>query len=275
MNSKLYFGSFVGFGVLLSALAGAARAEQHDFYVTVDGRPNATGAYVGLPNPNLGRLTLLYAHWNDATPESNHFHGIGVYSYTGAPPAHTVLDTSANNRIPETFAGQAPLTLKAGTGPLVGKLVSGDTGEHYSDLTLYSIHHLASDASADPTSPEAYMYNSNVGYTNTPMTGLNLGLEIVTISPGLNLGLAGLNLPGQALPLGVESSLPAEPVFWTEGAATPGAYSAALRLVDQSGTFQPSGTFHFDFAVVPEPGTAGLTAAALVAIVGTARRRRS
>jgi hypothetical protein len=274
MNANSFFGSFVAFTVFLCTLAGAARAEQHNFYVTVDGRPNATGAYIGLPNPNLGRLTLLYAHWNAETPESNHFHGIGVYSYVGTPPAQSVLDTNANNRIPETFTGQAPLALKAGTGPLVSKLVSGETGEHYSDLTLYAIHNLAGDAAADSMSPEAYMYNSNVGYTNTPMTGLNLGLEIVAISPGLNLGLAGLNAPGQALALGAEAALPAEPMFWTEAGAAPGSYSASLRLVDQSGTYQPSGTFHFDFAVVPEPGAAGLAAAALTMILGVARRRR-
>jgi hypothetical protein len=153
-------------------------------------------------------------------------------------------------------------------------LVSGESGEHYSDLTLYSIAQLAGDAAADPTSPEAYMYNSNVGYTNTPMTGLNLGLEIVSMSPGLNLGLEGLNAPGQVLALGMESSLPIEPVFWTDSGSAPGVYSASLRLIDQMGTFQPSGTFHLDFAVVPEPSTAAIMLCSAVVLASRAVRRR-
>ena len=66
---------------LFAALPATVKAAEHNYYVTVDGRPTLTsGTYAGQANPNSGRLTLLYAHWNDDTPSSNHFHGIGVYS---------------------------------------------------------------------------------------------------------------------------------------------------------------------------------------------------
>lgn len=262
--------------IVVGAYAAATHAEIHNFYVTVDGRPTLTGGtYLGLPNPNAGRLMLLFAHPNVDTPSSNHFHGIGTYSYTGTPPAQTVLSTSGNNRIPEISAAQLPLTLKPGVGPFAGKLVSGENGEHYSDLTLHSIYELSAIALSDPTSPEGYMYNSNAGYNNTPLTGLNLGMEIVAMTPGLNLGLGGLNAPGAVLPIGNEAALPSEPVFWTDAGASPGTYSASLRLIDQSGTFAPSGVFHFDFAAVPEPTSAGLAGmvGAFLAFCGGKRRR--
>lgn len=265
------------FGLLVcSAAAITACAAEHNYYLTVDGRPTLTsGTYTGQANPNSGRLMLLYAHWNDDTPSSNHFHGIGVYSLTGAVDAPTVLDTNGNNRLPETYTAQQPLTLQAGSGFYAGKLVSGENGEHYSDLTLYSIHDLAAAATLNPTSPEGYMYNSNAGYKNTPLTGLDLALEIVSISPGLNLGQAGLNQPGERLAIGGEGSLPFEPVFWTAANAAPGNYSAALRLVDQGNVFGSSGTFHVDFAVVPEPAGFGMALiAGLGFVVATYRWRR-
>jgi len=262
--------------VMLSATAASVRAAEHNYYLTVDGRPTLTsGTYTGQANPNSGRLTLLYAHWNDATPSSNHFHGIGVYSLTGPAATPTVLDTNGNNRLPETYTAQAPLTLQAGAGAYAGKLVSGENGEHYSDLSLYSIHDLAAAATLNPTSPEGYMYNSNAGYKNTPMTGLNPALEIVSISPGLNLGQAGLNQPGDRLAIGGEASWPFEPVFWTDGSAALGVYSASLRLVDQANVFGSSGTFHVDFAVVPEPASVGMALiAGLGFLVATYRWRR-
>lgn len=274
MSSKF---AAIAFGLLLySAAAVTACAAEHNYYLTVDGRPTLTwGTYAGQANPNNGRLTLLYAHWNDATPSSNHFHGIGVYSLTGAVDAPTVLATNGNNRLPETYTAQEPLTLKAGSGAYAGKLVSGENGEHYSDLTLYSIHDLAAAATLNPTSPEGYMYNSNAGYKNTPMTGLDLALEIVSISPGLNLGSTGLNQPGERLAIGGEASWPFEPVFWTAENAAPGNYSAALRLVDQGNVFGSSGTFHVDFAVVPEPAGVGMALiAGLGFVVATYRWRR-
>ena len=130
MSSK--FAGFTFGLLLLCATAVTARAAEHNFYLTVDGRPTLTlGTYAGQANPNSGRLTLLYAHWS-----VDHFHGIGTYSLTGPTEAPTVLDTNSNNRLPESYVGQQPLMLKAGVGAYVGKLVSGENGEHYSDLWL-------------------------------------------------------------------------------------------------------------------------------------------
>jgi MYXO-CTERM domain-containing protein len=183
-----------------------------------------------------------------------------------------VNPTSANNRLPETYTGQAPLTLLPGSGPLAGKRISGLSGEPYGDLSLHSIHDL--DGYAE-MSPEWYMYHSSGGrYKANALDGLDLAVEIVSMTPGLKLGLDGLSDAGQQLAVGGESNLPAELLFWTEGDAALGTYVAQLQLVDRSGTFASSGTFNIDFAVIPEPTTAALGALTLVG-AGLRRRRRT
>ncbi len=253
-------------------VANTASAEIHNFYVGLDTRDEVTfGTYDGLTNPNQGRLTFLFAHPNEETPESSHFHGIGVHSYEGPKESATETTTNGNNRIPETYTGQAPLSLQPGTGEFAGKLVSGENGEPYSDLTLHNVHDLAGFAS-DAT--ETYLYNSSaMGYQGS-MDGSMLALEIVSITPGLMLGSAGF-VAGETLPLGSVGSLPVEPIFWTEADASPGKYSAELRLVDLAGTLLPSGTFHVDFAVsaVPEPATLGLLAIGVGLVVATWARK--
>ena len=246
--------------------------EQREFYITVDGRnPLTFGTYTGLENPNLGRLTLLFAHWNQEMPENNHFHSIGSYSYEGPVESPTVTTTNTNNRIPESYTGQAPVTLQEGTDSLAGKLVSSKTDEHYSDLTFLSIHDLKPAAEG---TPEGIMYaSSGGGYSSTTMDGMNLAIEIVAMSPGLFLGTEQLSAPGERLTIGGESDLPYSPVFWTEGDAAPGHYSAEFKLVDLSGTFPDSGTINFDFAVVPEPCSSSLLLFG-VAAAGIALRRR-
>lgn len=270
--------SQLGVKLLLAAVCwgvvpNAARAVIHEYYVGVDGLQTlASGTYAGLANPNYGRLIMLYAHPNETTPANNHFHGIGAYSYAGPAASPTVNATNANNRLPETYTGQAPLTLLPGSGPLAGKRISGLSGEPYGDLSLHSIHDL--DGYAE-MSPEWYMYHSSGGrYKATALDGLDLAVEIVSMTPGLKLGLDGLSEAGQQLAVGGESALPAELLFWTEGDAALGTYAAALRLVDRSGTFASSGTFNIDFAVIPEPSAAALGALALVS-AGLYRRRQS
>lgn len=262
--------------LLLSAFASPSNLvaqDQHSFYVTVDGRnPLTFGTYTGLDNPNLGRLTLLYAHWNDEAPENNHFHSIGSYGYEGEIESPTVTPTNSNNRIPETYTGQAPLTLQEGTGDLAGKWVSAETDEHYSELTMYSVHALA--AAADD-SPEGIMYHSSGdGYSSTSMDGMNLAIELVSMTPGLYLGTEQLSAAGDQLAVGSESDLPFTPLFWTNGDAAPGQYSAEFKLVDLSGTYADSGTINFDFAVVPEPAANGMLCLGLMAIGALARRRQ-
>lgn len=265
----------IALGLLTISLAATpALAQQRGFYVTVDGRnPLSFGTYLGLENPNLGKLTFLYAHWNQENPANNHFHSIGSYSYSGPFESPTVMTTNTNNRIPETYTNQAPLTLTPGTDGLAGRLISGSNGEHYSDITLYSIHDMASQPAG---SPEAFMYNSSGGgYSSTSMNGMNLAIELVSMTPGLYLGVEQLSQPGDRLTIGGESNLPFEPIFWTWEDAPVGNYSAEFKLVDLSGTYAESGTINFDFAVVPEPGSMTLAAFAALGTLAVARRRRA
>ena len=85
------------------AIATAALADGDaptDIYIIgVDSLTTLTsGTYAGLPNPNYGRLTFLYAHY---TPGTEHFHSIGAWSYSGSRDNPVVRNTSNNNRIPE------------------------------------------------------------------------------------------------------------------------------------------------------------------------------
>ena len=260
--------------LLTSAFAGFAQGqEQREFYVTVDGRnPLTFGTYTGLENPNLGKLTLLLAHWNEETPEINHFHSIGTASYEGPIENPTVVSTNSNNRIPETYTGQAPLSLQPGTGDLSGKLISSQTDATYSDMTFLSIHDMQ-PAAAD--TPVGIMYaSSGGGYASTSMDGMNLAIELISMTPGLYLGLEQLSDPGQQLAIGGEDDLPFSPVFWTDDAADPGTYSAEFRLVDLSGAYPESGAIHFDFAVVPEPSGFGIAWRSSLVCFAIFRRKR-
>lgn len=260
--------------VLTSIAVSVYAQDQNTFYIAIDGRnPLAHGMYTGLENPNLGSLTLAYAHWNYENPAINHFHPIGVASYEGPIESPTVTSTNANNRIPETYTEQAPISLQPGTGDLEGLLVSGENGEYYSNMTFYSIHDMAP---AEAGSPVAIMYNSSGGgYAAGSLDGMNLAIELISMTPGLYLGLEQLSEPGDQLVIGGVDDLPFEPIFWTNGDAAPGAYSAEFKLVDLSGTFPSSGAINFDFAVVPEPTGFGLAMGAGFLGAVLLRRRRS
>ena len=260
--------------VLLSLAVAASAQDQNTFYIAIDGRnPLAHGMYTGLENPNKGNLTLAYAHWNEENPAINHFHPIGAASYEGPIESPTVTSTNTNNRIPEYFTEQAPLSLKTGTGELSGKLISGENGEYYSNTTFYSIHDLAGASDGEP---EAIMYSSSGGgYAAGSLDGMNLAIELISMTPGLYLGLEKLSAAGDQLVIGSEGDLPFEPIFWTNDDAAPGSYTAEFKLVDLSGTFPSSGAINFDFAVVPEPSSYGLAACACIATSLLRRRRRA
>ena len=238
---------FVNVLALICIATSAYAQDQNTFYIAIDGRnPLAHGTYTGLENPNIGNLTLAYAHWNEENPAINHFHPIGAASYEGPIESPTVTSTNTNNRIPEYFREQAPLSLQPGTGDLEGLLISGENGEYYSNTTFYSIHDLGAAAEG---APEAVMYNSSGGgYAAGALDGMNLAIEVISMTPGLYLGLEQLAEAGDQLVIGGEANLPFEPIFWTAGDAAPGAYTAEFRLIDLSGTFPSSGAINFDFA---------------------------
>lgn len=232
----------------------------------------ASGAYVGLPNPNFGRLTLLLNH-------VNHYHPIGAFSYTGTPPAQTVLQTNANNRIPEVSSLQPPLPLTTGSGPLyTDKLTNHiDSDLEYSTLVIRSVDSLRGFGVADP---ETVLLNSSNGRYAESLAGSRIALELVSISAGLNVGDADtLNLfeSGNRHLLGEGGEIDFTPVFWTLADAAAGTYSVQFRLLDlgvNDAVLSRSGTFNFDFAPTPVPvPAAGWLLMSGLAWIGVVRRR--
>jgi hypothetical protein len=260
-----------------------ASAQLLEFYIGSDGRATIpTGTYSGLANPNFNRLTFLYAHSYPTNPSLNHYHGIGVYSLTGPTNALGTNSTSGNRRIPEVSSGQPPLPMTLmSTGAYSGKLVQQYTaGLDYSLPVWKSVSTLDGFA---PGTGEHFMFNSGgtapVGRWTNYNTGSLLALELLSITPGLNIGVAtNFNVlinPGDLFTLGAGDSFVFEPHFWTDAASPIGTYSAEFRLKDLNGFKGDSGTFAFDFAVVPEPSTWALLSLGTVGfgLLGWRRRR--
>ncbi len=278
----------LAFLTVAGALALAPSLSAHDtsiasYIVGVDGLATITsGAYAGLPNPNYGRLTLLFAHTYPDAPAGNHYHSKGVYRHTGPNLGpDTATEINPNNFLPE--GALAPLTLSLATGGLYdGKLVStigspSDANYAFSFLTLQDVDQLRD---FDPGAPETILLNSSGGRWAGSISGADVHLELVFLTPGLNVGVgANLNAfsaPGDDWHLGDSFSF--TPTFWTALNAAPGTYVAQFKLTDESGAFLESGTFEYRFEVVaiPEPSAfAALAGAAALGLAATRRRRRA
>jgi len=250
------------FAISTSIAPGWADNRTH-YFVAVDNRTHIIGGvYNGLPNPNAGRLTFLFAHTDEEEPSTNHFHGIGVYSYTGPADSPVIISTNTNNRLPETFTLQPPITLT----PQGERFVSSLTGEEYANLKTESVQSLSG---FPPDSFEGFLFNSSQGRWTTPLPGAVVTLELVAITPGLHIsneaGQEILTNVGDTYTLGDGDNFAFTPTFWTSATAAPGTYSATFKLKDTSGgnaPFGESGTFHLDFRV---PSCFGVRAT----IVGT------
>ncbi len=246
----------------------AGRAEMVLYYVGQDRLATlASGTFRGLPNPNAGRLTLLYAHPYLEAPLNNHYHSIGIYTYTGTSNAPVVVPTNANHRIPEISTGQAPLTLVPSTnGPLAGKRVNATTVENYSDPRIRSVHRLLPHVTPTATnhfgygSAEYVMFHSGAGRWTNSLAGTVVAMELVEKSPGLHVGTDeqpdALVNPGDRVVMGDGDTFEFRPLVWTEADAVPGTYSLQFKLVDVSGGPSPmgeSGIVTFLYRVQPEP----------------------
>ena len=88
------------------AIAQTTPDYDHDyehFFIGVDNfEVLRSGTYAVLENSNYNRLTFLFAH-PEEDPTTNHFHGIGAYSYSGSADNPIINSTSSNNRIPEPY----------------------------------------------------------------------------------------------------------------------------------------------------------------------------
>lgn len=262
---------------VMTTAAGAAYADIATYYIGVDGRqtpfqaPASLGGGAYPDNPNLNRLTLLLHH-------GDHYHGIGSYSYGGPAAQPALADTNTNNRLPETFTGLAPLSLRLSSGSgWNGTYRSGLSSilpqdVEYGNLELRNVHSLASE---DPVT-----YNSSSGRWTTSFDSADIYLQLVSISDGLRVSDSAV--PTQTIPVGGEWRLGSGadafqklPVFWVDAEAAWGdRYSAEFRLLDQSGNFGNSGRFFVDLEVVPEPGSWALLLASL-GLMGAMAARRS
>jgi hypothetical protein len=256
--------------VATSAHAELRRDEGIGFYIGVDTRvTNVGGIYNGTPNPNRGRLTLLLEH-------VDHYHGIGSYSLTGPASLATVVDTNTNNQIPETFSGEDPLPLTPGTGLYAGALRSMVGSSEYSYLGMGSTHSLTGFG---PNDPMTVLYQSSGGRWTGSLTGVEVGLQLISYTVGLKVGTetdTDIFDSGDIYSLGDGTMIDFKPVFWVDDGATMGTYTAEFRLVNLSdgSDVMDSGRFYFNFAPVPEPGTYAMFGVGILMMGAALRRRR-
>jgi hypothetical protein len=269
--SKKLSASLLVLGLGMSASA-YAKSELAGYYIGIDGRVNIpSGTYAGLPEPNSGNLTLLLNH-------GNHYHGIGAYSYTGPAASPSINDTNSNNRIPETFSSEPPLTLNWGSGSLyTGKLTSqNNPSADYGNLTFARVDTLAGHETG---SEEQILFNSSSNRWSTLLGTTSIGLQLISATPGLSIGNeqnTNLFANGDTLILDTYLDNGFAPIFWTAANAVAGTYTAEFRLIGLNDESINSGRFYFDFApvAVPVPAAVWLFGSGLFGLLGLKHKRK-
>jgi len=176
----------------LTVAASAVSAQANgflDYYVAIDNRPDLTGYFANYPNPNLGRLTVAWAHafplgYAPGTSASNHFHRIGAVSYV-PPPVGTTGTLAAGGPTPATFffnsrapEGNRPgISVAPGSGVFAGRLVTVDAPDgpasdaaYYDNLTFGSIHNMREATIADTAVTAAIAANQASWQANGDLT---------------------------------------------------------------------------------------------------------
>jgi hypothetical protein len=293
-----------GLGILATSLAQASNPgyEIASYYVGVDGMLTMpSGTYSGLANPNANRLSFLYAHSYPVSPPSgtsaasNHYHRLGAFVYTGPNLGASTATTFGNARTPEGTRPALPLT--AGLGMYAGTFVSNPLPDahpeyDYSLMEIRSVDELSAFPAGDPRnimflssgvlasnaiSGLATRPDGNLARYSRSLAGANIAMELVSLSPGLNVGSASAmtiaTAPGDRIPLGGGSFAPMTPVFWTSLTSAPATFNATFKLVDLSGTFGESGQWTYSFQVIPEPSTWAALLGAIALIFAAWYRR--
>jgi hypothetical protein len=168
-----------------------------------------------------------------------------------------------------------------GTGDYAGKYRSGltETPTIFDRITVGSTDKLLSQGAGGSAMFYSGTGTSSDGSVDDPdvdgplgfarygksMSGVNLTLEVVSITPGLNVGVAGaaavLDEAGEQYVIGAAGAgLDFAPVLFTENAT--GDYSVTFKLLDtgagnNGGSYGESGQFTFN-ATVPEPASLAL-----------------
>jgi hypothetical protein len=246
------------------------------FYIGIDNLPTLVrGNYVGLSNPNYGRLTWLTAHLSE-TPSTNHFHGIGSYSYAG--PVGSPEIVFGNARVPETYTLQPPLKLNSGSGLYANRLVSQAGDAEYSNLLTKPLASLMSyQGDAEHSEGASALFNSSAGRWNSTLSNTQIGIKLLSKTDGLSIGdrdTLDLFAAGDTVALGTGDDFSFLPVFSTEKGKPSQDYSATFQLVNfGGGSALASGQFSVDVTSVPEPGS--VVAFVAMGLVGFGLRRKS